>query len=311
MKLLEAFLIVLGTPLLAGAVRAQSPQALVLEGETVPGVGVLTRVQGVVVGEGGHWCVVGDTNHPITNQDGVLFVDGALFSREGQALPTPAGTQISFFVDASITPAGRPLVSQFFVGTGSFSDDSGLYLADRLLLQEGTTASGPSWVPGTIWSYFSDVDAIREDRLVARGYVDDPLVALALDDFLALIDLDASGNVLSTRSIAREGDTLPGEIFPIAAIGLGRDRLGFDSSSRLLFAVDLDTGVQLDVGDAQIWLWDGNGYTRLVREGDPAPVPGRSWGPLSAPGLSLSLSGAWTVRERLDDSDPTSDEFIV
>lgn len=311
MKLSPARPLALVLALLAGRAAGQSPVPLVLEGETVPGVGRIERVLSVRVCDSGHWLALVDTDFPVSNRDGVVLLDGVLHAREGDALLDPPGTTLTFFVDAALTPSGTPLVSQVFTGSGSFADDSGLYLGSSLLLREGASTPGASWWPGTIWTYFSSIDALRDDLLFVRGYVDDPLVGGALDDFLGLVRLDASGAVLSADSLVRKGDPLPGELYPVGGLAIGHDRVGANSLGHVLFGVDLDTGVALDVGDGQVWLRGAQGFVRLAREGDPAPVAGRTWGPLYAPALSLNDAGDWTLIERLDPSDTTNDELLV
>lgn len=311
MKLSPARLVAFGLTLCMATASGQSPMPLVLEGETIPGVGRIERVLNVRVVDGGRWLATVDTDFPDSSRDGVLLLDGAPYAREGDALAAPAGTQSTFFVDAGLTPSAQPIVSQVFTGTGSFADDSGLYLGPSLLLREGAPTPGPSWWPGTVWTFFSFVDAPRDDLLLLRGYVDDPLIGGALDDFLALVRLDAAGSLLGVDSLVREGDVLPGELYPVGGLSLGHDRVGYAGDGSVIFSVGLDTGIPHYVGDSQVWRRDAQGFTRLVREGDPAPVVGRTWGPLFAPVVSLSDAGDWVVRERLDSSDTSDDEIVV
>lgn len=49
----------------------------------------------------------------------------------------------------------------------------------------------------------------------------------------------------------------------------------------------------------------------IAREGTPSPVPGRNWGALFRPSLSLNNAGDWAIRDALDDTDVLSNEVIV
>ena len=93
--------------LLSAPVHAQFiPTPLVLEGDTIPGVGDVTRIDNVAINNNGDWLVEADTDNPDTNADSVMLRTGALFLREGQGLAFPVGSVIDSFDSVQINNNG-------------------------------------------------------------------------------------------------------------------------------------------------------------------------------------------------------------
>ena len=67
---------------------------LVLEGDSVPGVGLVTRIDNIAVNDNGEWIVEADTDNADTDADTVLLENGSLYLREGDALSFPFGASI-------------------------------------------------------------------------------------------------------------------------------------------------------------------------------------------------------------------------
>ena len=61
-------------------------QAVVLVGDEVPGVGLITSIDNIAVNYYGQWLVEADTDNPDTNADSVLLFDGVLILREGSKI---------------------------------------------------------------------------------------------------------------------------------------------------------------------------------------------------------------------------------
>ena len=85
-----------GSPLLA-----QEPPTfsiIVQEGDEVPGVGDVTRIDNLAVNDLGEWLVEADTDFTNTDQDQVLIRNGMLYLREDQDLDQPPGARLDFLL---------------------------------------------------------------------------------------------------------------------------------------------------------------------------------------------------------------------
>jgi hypothetical protein len=88
--------------LLTSAVLAQTITPIVVEGDALPAVGLVTRIDHVQINDNGLWLVEVDTDFPDSNADGAIIRGvgpnpGLLFAREGENLVSPAGTQLGGF----------------------------------------------------------------------------------------------------------------------------------------------------------------------------------------------------------------------
>lgn len=286
--------------------EAHTPRIAAIQQQPIPGVGTTVWIDEIDLGDGGVWMAEVDTD---VAQGKVVLRSGQIALREGDAV-APAPASIARFQSLSMARNGELAAINILGGTSSYNDDGGVYGGGTgLLLQEGAPVVGGSWTPGTFYVFFNDVIVNANRQALVRGYVDDPLVGDNLDYFMSIVTYDASGSLVNQTFVVHEFDFLPGMIAPVAAIELGPDEAGFNSSGQALFTAYLDTGAQT-VGDSTIWLWDGTTHTLLAREGDPSPVAGRLWGSLYQPRLSLNDAGDWAAITRLD-GDQASDEILV
>src|SRR5690554_1039616 len=122
----------------AGAVAAPQADAglldvnaLVLEGDSVTGVGVVTRIDNLAVNNNGEWLVELDTDNPDTGRDTVMLLNGDVYLREGDAIePVPA--TISSFDACNLNANGNNGWNIFLDGTSGTNDDSGVYFKTSL-----------------------------------------------------------------------------------------------------------------------------------------------------------------------------------
>ncbi len=285
---------------------------LVLEGDAVAGVGLVTRIDNIAVNAAGQWIVEADTDNADTEADGVLVRDGALLLREGQPLARPAGASIGSFDSITLDDAGASAWNFFLDGTKGIFDDSGIFLNTELVVQEGEIASAAGFSPGTPYIGYFDVKNGADGRFVSVLSVDDPAVETTVDRALVLFEASETG--FPQHLLALEGDVLPAEVEAIADLGTGPHESAFNAASDVLVFVDLAGATEtdgtiylIDVGAA---VPEVEGFTRLAAEGLPSPVRGRDWLSLASPRLDLSDAGGHVYTGRLA-GDTTTDLIIV
>lgn len=296
-------LLLLSFPLLAGIGRAQITP-IVLEGQSVPGVGNVTLIDNLAVNSQGVWLVEADTDQANTDTDQVLLKSGALFLREGQVLAAPAGASIDSFDTIDLNATGQSGWNFFLGNTGGTGNDSGIFLGDQLTLQEGTLSSAAGFSPGTPYVGFFECKIDSASRILIVASVDDPAIASTVDRALVVFDVDsASGALLGETVIFKEGDALPGQTALVTDFGTGPHNFDFNDAGDVLFVADLDS----PTADGVVYR---NG-TLLAQEGSPSPVAGRNWLTLSTSMRMALNAGGSHVHTGTLDGDTASDSVIV
>ena len=274
---------------LAGGAFAEVTSVItvaVKEGDAVAGVGNLTSIDTISVGQNGAWLVEGDTNNVNTNADQVVLLNGVLSAREGDAVAQPAGATISSF-----GPGGTRLIStnsrawNYFLDGLTTTTDSGIYFDAVLVIQEGAIATAPQFTPGTPYIGFFGAELNESTQIAIMASIDDVAITSTVDRALVIADIDGSGNLLSESVFAMEGDVLPGQVDTLADFGTGPHSWNFNDDGDLMFVADLNG---LTTTDGVVYL----NNTLLAQEGDPSPIAGRNW-------LTLSSS----LRVALNDDD--------
>ncbi|MGH9251176.1 MAG: DUF7453 family protein [Acidimicrobiales bacterium] len=283
---------------------------LVLEGDSVPGVGLVTTINNIAVNGAGDWLVEADTD--AAANDLVLLRNGALALREGDAPPSfPPGATLSSFDSVTLNDSGQSGFNFFLAGPPATEDSSvDAYLDTTEPMAAGVveviqeSEEAPDLSPGTPVIGFFDVKINAAGALLVTASVDDPAIPTTVDRALYVwtTDPDAGGIVTSTL-IAAEGDVLPGQAAALTDFGTGPHETAINAAGDVLFAVDI-TG-SLDA----IYRWDGS-FTEIAQEGDPSPVAGRNWLTLTSTALDLGGSGGVVYRGTLD-GDPATASVIV
>lgn len=281
---------------------AIQPVVLVVEGDVVPGVGIVTRIDGLAVGPSGGWRIEVDTDQVNTDSDAVVLQDGILTFQEGQPIVAPGAPTISSFDSLSLNAAGHG-VWNLFLDTGSTSNDSGLFWDAKLILQEGTISSAAGFSPGTPYIGFFETKQNAVHQMIVVASVDDPVITSTVDRALILFQLDASGNSLGEFVVAMEGDILPGQTFPVADFGTGPHTFALSDNSDVLYFADTTDAT---TSDGNIY----RNYTLLAREGTNSPVAGRTWLSLGSSRMDLSPNGAHYVFQG-QLSAPTADDQLI
>ena len=284
----------------AAGLYAQSITPLVQEGDTVPGVGVVTGIQNVAINSSGQWTVEVDTDNADTDADEVMLRDGLVYLVEGQALPLPLGATLDGFDALNRSELGFSAWNLRLDGTpGGIADDTGVYVDTVLVVQEGGISTAPEFSAGTPYTGFFDVKINEANQLLVVGEVDDPALSSTIDRALVRMDLDASGALLSETVVVKEGDVLPGQTESVEDVETGPHAFAFNNLGQALYVVDLE-------GDASV---DGAVYqdgTLLAQEGAASPAAGRNWATLARAEVDLNDAGDTVLSAQLDGDAATS-----
>jgi hypothetical protein len=281
---------------------ALQPAKVLIEGDLVTGVGLVTTIDNVAVNANGLVFVESDTDNPNTAADGVITANGALLFQHGQALPLPAGATISSFDALAVNSNGDIGWNVNLAGLTT-TTDSGIFRNDKLVIQEGTISSASAFSPGTPYIGFFETKFNDNNQVLIVASVDDPAIASTVDRALVLAQLDAAGNLVTEFVFAKEGDILPGQIAPVADFGTGPHNFDFSSFGDVIFFVDTTDATSVD----------GNIYLNaslIAQEGSPSPVAGRTWLSLGSARMALSGNGNHHVYQG-QLSAPTSDDQLI
>jgi hypothetical protein len=276
---------------------------LVLEGDNVPGVGNVTRIDNVAVNTPGDWFVEADTDFSNTEQDQVLLKSDALFLREDDALPLPEGARLDSFDSINLNSDGNSGWNLFLDGTQGTFDDSGIYFNTTLVIQESDTSTAADFSPNTPYIGFFDAKMNDGNQVMVVASVDDPAIPTTVDRAIVRLDLDSVGSLLSETVIAKEGDVLPGQTESITEFGTDPHESAFNEAGDILYIVEL-TGSTVE--DEALYLNDA----LIAQKGGPSPIDGRNYAFISGRGNDLNNNSSYVFKARLD-GDAASDVVLV
>lgn len=297
-------------PAVAAAGGGPAIVPLVVEGDSVAGVGLVTTINNIAVNGSGDWLVEADTD--AAANDVVLLGNGVLELREGDAPASfPPGATLSSFDSVTLNDAGQSGFNFFLAGppgtedssVNAHLDTSGPIAAELVeVVQESDEA--PDLSPGTPLIGFFDVKVNATGALLVTASVDDPAIPTSVDRALYVWTSDpGAGGVVTSTLVAAEGDVLPGQAAALTDFGTGPHETAINAAGDVLFAVDVTGGL-----DA-VYRWDGS-FAEVAQEGDPSPVAGRNWLTLTSTALDLSGSGGVVYRGVLD-GDPATASVLV
>lgn len=289
--------------------------AVVLEGDDVAGVGLVTLINNIAVNSSGAWLVECDTNNANTDADEVLVRNGALDWREDDLMVAPAAARLGSFDSVTLDDGGRSGYNFFLTNTGGLTNDSGIYAYlqpgqsafDGTVLVVQESGDAPGFTAGTPFIGFFDVK-------VAGGYlwsvasVDDPNIASTVDRGLYIMTSDPdTGGIATFNLVAREEEVLPGQVESVADFGTGPHNSAMNANGQALFIADLNGSTATD---GVIYLYDGLDRLIMAQEGGASPVKGRTWLTLTSSRLDLSDTGHYVHTGTLS-GDTTSDLLLV
>ena len=91
---------------LGGPVRAQTITPVVVEGDPVPGFGLVEDVSRPSVNSQGDWIASVRTTHPNPQFDGALLRNGEVLLAEGHSLSEPSGSVVESFHSYELNDQG-------------------------------------------------------------------------------------------------------------------------------------------------------------------------------------------------------------
>lgn len=283
---------------------ALQPVKVQLEGDLVTGVGLITTIDGLAVNALGQTILKVDTDNAVTTADAVVLKNGLLFLQEGQPLLAPAGASYSSSGSLNLSDSGSSGLNFFLDGTAGTNDDSGIYLNDQLVLQEGTVSLSPAFTAGTKYIGFFSPKHNNNGQIFAMASVEDIAIATTVDRALVILHVGSLGQLLSETVIAKEGDVLPGQTMGVSDFGTGVHTYAFNDNGDVMYFADTTDASTID----------GNIYvnqTLLAREGSPSPIAGRTWLSLGSSRMDLSNNSAHTIFQGQLSAPTTDDALIV
>jgi hypothetical protein len=296
--------ILVATPLaVVLAAAADSPTPLLLRDiDVVKGVGLVKAIDSVTVNNAGQWLVEVDTDFADTDADGAVVGPRGLFLREGASLVGTDAT-VGSFDSVWLNNVGDVGWNLFLDGPPS-NQDSGLFINDALLLQEGFLSTAPQFSPGTPYVGFFETRLIDDGRLFVVASVDDPAIATSVDRALVWIEPDGKGG-FTEAVLAKEGDVLPDVGFPASDFGTGPETFAVNNAGQALFLASL-AGAPTAT-NAALYL-DG---ALLVQKVDESPVPGFFFSTLSTSArVDLNDAGDWVLATGVS-GDAATNQMIV
>lgn len=269
---------------------------LVLQGDVVDGVGVVTAIADVALSDGGDWVVHVDTDNPSPGDDGVVLRNGEIVVREGTVLDTPAGATIDSFGAVNASGAGTSLWVFDLNGPPS-GQDTGLFYESDLVIQGSDRVIAPS-LPGATWRSFIDSCTNSNGSALVAGRVDNPAGFFG-EHVLMFIDYDASNGTYSESVVAKQEQVLPGQSEGIFEFQFGPHHFATCTSGESIYVIrtyDFDSGV-----DTSIYV----DQTLVAREGSPAPISGLTWRELASTVRVDVSDGHYVFRAPLSDNRMT------
>lgn len=279
-------------------------ESLVLEGETVPGVGDVTSIFTLAINDFGQWYVEADTNAPDTDTDyvllgGVQAGPYGLAYREGQPLASPAGALLDSFDSININNAGNSGWNFFLDGTSGSGDDSGIYFNNSLVIQESMLTTAPGVPANTPYIGFFDAKINNQNQILTTASLN--YGGLGTVD-RALIRIDNPAGVYTETVVSKEGDEPFTGRF-ITDFGTGPHETAFNDLGQTMYNMDLDG----DSADDRALFIDN---TLIAREGAPSSIPGVNYQTIDY-AVDLNNSGDYAFRARLDTGSTANDYAII
>jgi hypothetical protein len=274
-----------------------------MEGDSVPGVGLITRIDNLAVNNAGNWLLECDTD-ALADSDQVVIRNGVLDRREGELLTAPAGARISSFGPIHLNESGDSGWNFFLDGTAGTNDDSGIFRNAELILQEGTVSGSPAFSAGTRYIGFFGGRMSNDGRILVVASIEDTAITSTVDRALVVFEEPpAVHGTWSETVLWKEGDVLPGQTEAIADFGTGPHQWAWNDAGQTAYFADLGGATTTD---GTIYR-DG---TLIAQEGGASPVAGRTYELLSSRALDLNNAGQLAFKANLDGTT-TDDELIV
>ena len=285
---------------------AVPPQAVVLEGDGVLGVGLVTSIYNLSVNNDGRSYIEVDTDNPDTTVDYAIVDSGPLLLwQEGQPLGAPTGANIDSFDAMSLSNTGSSAYVWDLGNTvGGSADDYAVYHYDSsgetLLMQEGDAVAFAGPTAGTAWTYFAECKINDAEEMVIIGYCDD--VNIAGTSEFSVIHYDINTN--TQTKLGFEGDAASGTSETFFSFSSDPASSDINDNGDIIYQANLTGPTTMD---RALYI----NQTLLLREGDASAVPGRPWSNLSGANVGLSDDGDWACLGHIDGDSATKRLLVV
>jgi|GEM_PF-2133149 len=291
----------LATALLLGATTASAQvTTLILEGDNIPGVGNVKKIQNVAVGDSGDWLVQVKTDNSDTSKDLAVVKNGTLFMQEGQSMSAPSGATLQAFGEYSINSAGDT-VSTVEINDSGTKD--AIYWNDKLLLLEDDVAQAPGFSAGTKYTAIYSAKVNDNDQVAAIVQIDDPNLSASVKQAIVMFDTDGNGNITGETILVKVTDTAGAGQLPIAFFSLFGKNWSFTNNGSYTFKANISAG---NSGADEVVNVVG---TTVAEEASPSPVAGRAWGNLSSSPSSTNDIGDYVLQAAL--SGGSADDAVI
>ena len=280
---------------------------VLVEGDEVPGVGVIDSIGDVAINDLGETLIVAGTDAPTANNE-VLLRNGKVLLQEGimGQLTSPPDAFIAgaepfagLFTSLSISNSGE---TAYFLSIEDFpgSQDFGIFLGTDVVVQQGGLANSPQFSAGTTYDFLFALEQNNTGTMLFTGLADDPNLGTGLDECIVMTD------GITEIVVVADGDMLPGSDIPVTGIGAIDNLSAINDNNDVMYVVEFGTGGAGEE-DSAIYIND----TLIACEGQPSAVPGRNWGPLDVSGLDLNDSGDYAFKGLLDGNDLLGEQLVV
>lgn len=279
--------------------HAQELQVLISAGDTVPGIGDVLNPDDnrigfdLAVSNDGSWAAVIVTD-AVLDEDRVVMTDEGVLVQEGVSVPGSGSTVPLTLNGVQIDESsGEVYINGELQTSGSIFGDVATFTADGgVIRQRGQAHPTAGWSPNSSYLDLGYTHIADNGMLLVRGTVRDLATARLADDFIALITLDASGDVILENVLARTGDQPQGAPAPIDTVLDNKGQAAVDGTGRVIF------GVMLEGGLGALLLHDPAAtpaLSVLALEGQDFAPEGQPWGQLGGPGVAIAATGdlAW------------------
>ncbi|MSR61646.1 MAG: hypothetical protein EXS08_04250 [Planctomycetes bacterium] len=280
---------------LASASWAQTPSPRIREGDALPSGDHVTFVGTNQIDDRGSWLSLVDSDFADVTQDAFLLRDGQVLVREGVNVAGPAGATLDDFVFVA-SGAGGDYVSILKVQLG-VEQIYGLYFDDQLVALQHGAVGAPEVSAAATWGHFQGAWLNGSRALLVLGEISNPDVAGPKEDALVRFQLDGAGAVVSKNVLLTKGQFVPAVNGKVNILGSLATTCALNASGDFLSLVYPTGGPGALLENLDIV---------LAREGDPAPIAGRSYGLLSKVALNDFGESAFTAT-----LDGTTDTYCI
>ncbi|MEM9378890.1 MAG: hypothetical protein AAGB93_02995 [Planctomycetota bacterium] len=290
---------------LLAPVAAQT--ALVETGDTIPGVGVVTRIDDVAVNSSGEWIVEVDTDNASSGMDAAILENGVLKFQEGTGLGLALvpGASLNWGDRMAINDLGQTMYL-LNVNLSSGTSEAVVLWNDIPVLQGDLTPfNAPGAPAGAVWDSIQETWFNVSDQLLVGGRLSTG------EDVLAKLTLDATGSIVTEEILAIDGTTLPGHNAPIQGFSFSRRRQAINASGEVLWFVDDEQTTPGGAANTCCDSWIYRDSSPLLHESDPVNPPAANVvGTLSSVEVDLNDAGDWVAQMAQNPNTFTEDILL-